>query len=146
MAMAVNPDKKKAFTLLELIVVIIIIGILATVGLSQYSRIIERVRGAEAKAILGAIRSGQSTYYLQYGSYASVISDLGLTVPTSCTSTNYFSYNIILDDPRSEGRRCTIGGKSPNWTGTFYCMVIWYDGRFQENGCDGGGPGSPEVR
>ncbi|MDD4894863.1 MAG: prepilin-type N-terminal cleavage/methylation domain-containing protein, partial [Candidatus Omnitrophica bacterium] len=32
----------KAFTLLELIVVIIIVGILAVLGLTQYTRVIEK--------------------------------------------------------------------------------------------------------
>lgn len=46
---------KKGFTLLELIIVIIIIGILATLGLTQYARMVERGRGAEARQLLGNI-------------------------------------------------------------------------------------------
>jgi prepilin-type N-terminal cleavage/methylation domain-containing protein len=41
---------KKGFTLLELIVVIVIIGVLATLGLTQYASMVERGRSAEAKA------------------------------------------------------------------------------------------------
>lgn len=44
---------KKGFTLLELIVVIIIIGILATLGFTQYTKVVEKGRTAEAKSVLG---------------------------------------------------------------------------------------------
>ena len=47
---------KKAFTLIEIIIVIIIVGILAALGISQYSIIVERGRITEAKTRLGTMR------------------------------------------------------------------------------------------
>ena len=133
---------KRGFTLLELIVVIIIIGLLATLGLTQYTRIVEKARKSEAVAMIGEIRTAQRGYYLQNGAYATTFTDLGLTVPTTCATTHYYYYTILTDVPRSEGRRCTTGGKSPNWTGTGYCVVIMYDdtATLYLNGCEGGSP------
>jgi len=42
------------FTLVELIIVIIIVGVLAAVGISQYSLTVEKSRLAEAKIHLGS--------------------------------------------------------------------------------------------
>ncbi len=113
---------KKGFTLLELIVVIIILGILATLGFSQYMKMVEKGRSAEARMILGQIRTAQETYKLEQGSYASAISDLPVDAPTSCTTTHYFSY--AAGSATGTASRCTASGKTPN--GTAYSITLTY--------------------
>lgn len=107
---------KKGFTLLELIVVIIIIGILATLGFTQYVKIVEKGRTTEAKMILGQIRTANEAYKLEYGTYAGVPS-LAVNVPDSCVSTHYFRYQVDIATATTfiaAARRCTAGGKTPN--------------------------------
>ena len=59
------------FTLLELVVVVVIIGILAALAIPQYMITTERARSAEGVLILGAIRGSQLRYYQQWGGYTS---------------------------------------------------------------------------
>ena len=135
---------KKGFTLLELIVVIVIIGILATLGYTQYNMVAERGRAAEGIVVLSTIRTAETACYLEKGTYASTLTDLGVSAPASCTSTNYFYYTIHLDtgNERAEADRCLSGGKAPNWSSPGYCNVVWFvSGRLQYNGCGGNGPG-----
>jgi len=66
---------KKAFTLLELTVVIIIIGILASLGITQYSKSVERSRGAEAYTVLAHIKELAATYYINYGNLTGLTGD-----------------------------------------------------------------------
>jgi len=60
----------RSFTLIELIIVIIIVGILATLGISQYARMVEKTRSTEAKMIFGDVRKLAYQYRLENGTIA----------------------------------------------------------------------------
>lgn len=112
---------KKGFTLLELIVVIIIVGVLATLGFTQYGRMVDRARGAEARMILGDIRKFAAAYRLENGTVSGIavanvnIGTAADNIPSACTGTHYFSYGITSSDPSVTitATRCTTGGKTP---------------------------------
>jgi len=122
---------KKGFTLLELIVVIIIIGILATLGFAQYSKTLEKGRSAEAKEILGNLRSAEEAYYQEYDVYATDITTIAINAPTACTATHYFSYSAAGTTTAAgigTALRCTTLGKTPQ-AGTQYTVnVTWATG------------------
>jgi len=69
-------SRKKGFTLIEILIVVIILGILATLAVPQFTRMISRARMAEAWAGLGAVRTAQSIYWMEKTAYAGSISDL----------------------------------------------------------------------
>jgi prepilin-type N-terminal cleavage/methylation domain-containing protein len=119
---------KKGFTLLELIVVIIILGVLATLGFTQYASMVEKMRGAEARMILGDMRKLALAYRLANGTVTG-IANSNLNIGTdadqipgpasdNCRSTHYFRYTLnsgCCTDPvvYLDAVRCTSGGKSP---------------------------------
>lgn len=126
---------RKGFTLLELIIVIIIIGVLATLGFTQYTRMVEKGRTAEAKAILGTLRSAEEAYRLEYGNYTATIGNLAVDAPADCTNTtHYFSYGVTAT--QATATRCVTGGKIPQGPAGGYTININYS-----NGTFGGTAG-----
>jgi len=120
-------DPIKAFTLVELIIVVIIVGILASLGLTQYSLLVENSRTAEAKAVLSTLRSEVISYNYEHGAYPASIGDLGTSAPSTCVSTNYFQYDFADTPPRVRAYRCTSGGKTPN-NNCAYWNILRIDG------------------
>lgn len=114
----------RGFTLLELIVVIIIIGVLATLGLTQYSVVTEKGRTAEARSILGVIRKAEIAYNFENQTYA-VMGNIFVSAPTACTTTHFFSYVTSVASNAATATRCTSGGKTP--TGPNYSVTVTYD-------------------
>ncbi len=75
--------RKKAFTLTELLVVVIVLGVLAAVAVPKFSRVLETRKTSEAEEIFSAVRTEQENRcvfgkeYLTDASKLSMIANLG---------------------------------------------------------------------
>ena len=80
-----RPHPRGGFTLLELLMVVIIIGILAALALPQYLRTVERSRSAQVLLLMASIRGAELRYKAQDpGSlYTQTLTDLDIGVPVS---------------------------------------------------------------
>ncbi|WP_428897117.1 prepilin-type N-terminal cleavage/methylation domain-containing protein [Parelusimicrobium proximum] len=71
----------KAFTLIELMVVVIIVAVLAAIAIPQYGRALERARITEMLANTGSLQKAQERYKFQFDSYAEDIHKLDAEYP-----------------------------------------------------------------
>lgn len=101
--------KVKAFTLSELLVVLVIIGILVLMALPVLMPLISRTRSIEAKQGLKHIYTLQKTYFYEFSKYSNELERIGFeqeaTVENEGTA-NYF-FEIIHSDNRGFRARAT---------------------------------------
>jgi prepilin-type N-terminal cleavage/methylation domain-containing protein len=121
---------RKGFTLLELLIVIIIIGLLAAIGIVQYGRAVGNAKNAEGKTTLGEMRKAAMAYYSLNGSYPAALpisvdldtdgtADVVFTAPTggSFTYTSTATY----------GQAARIGAAAgvSNWRITYSSGAVF---------------------
>ncbi len=77
--------KNKAFTLVELLVVVLIIGILAAIAVPQYQKAVMTANLHKGIPLVESIYQAQQVYYLANGTFATDIDDLDISIPKDCT-------------------------------------------------------------
>ncbi|UCD15871.1 MAG: prepilin-type N-terminal cleavage/methylation domain-containing protein [Candidatus Omnitrophota bacterium] len=111
----------KGFTLLELIIVVVILGIIASMGMPTYKKAVERVRCAEAIAHLKIIQAKEQMEKLEINNYVSCAgtdscrSLLDLDLPGE--NWNYSVTDVTVNDFIARANR-TFG----TWGGCEYTI------------------------
>ena len=89
---------KKGFTLIELLVVVLIIGILSSIALPQYTTAVQKARSSEAVQLMGSLRGAGERYYLQANQFPGTdltVLDIEIpgTVSGNTVSTKNFKFS-----------------------------------------------------
>lgn len=76
-----TPANKAGFSLVELTIVVVILGVLAMMGVPRYQKVVERAKAAEAFTYLAHIEGAQERHNARTGQYARYLSQLDISGP-----------------------------------------------------------------
>lgn len=108
---------RKGFTLTELLVTVLIVGVIASFAVSEYRKVIEQSRASEAVGLLRALYVGEEGHYLANWEYASSLDDLDINF-------------------HGERKSCIAGNNKTECMGYYNTDEIW--GRDWAIGLEGG--------
>jgi type IV pilus assembly protein PilA len=90
-----SKDKdNEGFTLIELVIVFILIGILSAIALPSFLNQAAKAQQSEAKTYVGAVNRAQQAYRMENTAFANDLETLEIGIPNS---TNNYTYNIVAD-------------------------------------------------
>lgn len=96
--------QEKGFTLIELIMVIVILGILAAVAVPRYIDLSNDAKTAAESGVVGGVRAGIMTYYVQNKAYPATLDSASVA---ACSAANA-CFTTVLQQ----------GGVTSDWTKT----------------------------
>ena len=102
---------EKGFTLIELMVVVAIIGILASIAIPNFKKYQAKAKTTEAKIQLAAVYSTEMQLEAEYDSYGTCLDTAGYTAPTK---NNYYAIGFKQANPTVNKLISDAGMECPN--------------------------------
>ncbi len=102
---------KQAFTLVELLVVVLIIGVLSAIAIPIYQGAIDKSRWSTLLAPAKALQTAQMAAYMENGAYADDMSALVLSLPGEAQDNTYIMPDAEYSIDTKTASQSTITGQ-----------------------------------
>jgi type IV pilus assembly protein PilE len=120
---------RRGFTLFELLVVLVVVGILATIALPTYRKHMQRVNRTEAMTLLLDLQNAQERHYLRHDRYTSSVEaapPAGLGMPADGASNKYtLAVSLAADGQSYIATASPVGAQAAD----LECLAFSVDAR-----------------
>jgi type IV pilus assembly protein PilE len=96
MILKIKPIKLAAFTLMELLIVLVIIGILILVALPNLMPLISKAKSTEAQLQLGHLYTLEKTYFYTHSQYTVDLKEVGFEQEKLATEEGNANYKVEI--------------------------------------------------
>ena len=76
----VKQSNRHGFTLVELLIVVAIIGVLSTIGIPTFRRMVQKAKKSEAKVELGGLYTAEQAFFSEYGGFGDNLMGIGFEI------------------------------------------------------------------
>ena len=89
--------RTQGFTITELMITVVIIGVLSTIAIPSFTSYIYKARVTEATNFLGKIKQRQEAYRNEFGQYCNVSTDLDDTHPAGDPGLDFTAWETTAE-------------------------------------------------
>lgn len=119
---------EQGFTLVELLVVIIIIGVLSSIALPSFLRLINLAKSTEGKTTISSVSKKQEAFYTEHNRFTSSFPDLGADIKTE---TENYSFFVFVDNTTFNGA-IHVAQSKQKFVESYLQIMYWKNNQLQK--------------
>ena len=134
-----NKTRTYGFTLIEIMITVVIIGILAAIAYPSYTKYMRQTKRSDAQIALTEIAARQEKFFAQCATYASNAQLVGGNIP-ACSGLNYIAispgghYQLTISATDTITPSCGAAGLACGYTATANPNGAGVSGQQSNNG------------